>query len=111
MQSVDRTPLELKLEISNPKFLPQLAIKMSKTLYAGFVPQHGMEIVDTEIIFKVKTIPLAGLSSAIYIANPIRNGKWIEGNRKVIGKLFPRDEKQFKESVDFFSKEGWKIEK
>lgn len=108
--SADKFPLELKLEILSPEFLPQLTIKMCKIVYAGFVPQHGMEIVDTEIIFKVRTIALAGLLSARYTANPSRKGKWIEGNRKVTSKLFPKDESQFREAIDFFRKQGWKVE-
>lgn len=108
--SDEKIPLQLSLEISSPQFLPQLTMKLSKILYAGFVPQHGMEIVDTEIIFRVRTIALAGLSAARYTANPSRSGKWIEGNRKVTSKLFPKNETQFREAIEFFKKQGWKIE-
>lgn len=108
--SDEKIPLELQLEIAGSQFLPQSTIRLSKILYAGFIPQHGMEIVDTEIIFQVRTIALAGLSSARYTANPLRNGRWIEGNRRVVGKLFPKDEQQFKEAVDYFAKQGWKVE-
>lgn len=108
--SADKIPLELNLEISSQQFLSESTIKLSKVLYAGFIPQHGMEIVDTEIIFKVRTIALAGLTSARHTANPLKKGKWVEGNRRVTGKLFPKDESQFREALEYFKKQGWKIE-
>lgn len=106
--STDKIPLELTIEISE-KSRP--FIRMTKTLYASFVPQHGMEIMDTEIFFKVRTTALAGLQTLKHTASPLKRGRFVEGSRKVTSKLFPKDEDSFRESVDFFIKQGWKLEK
>jgi len=108
MQNTDRTPLELTIDISLKN---SETLRMVKTVYAGFIPQHGMEVMDTEVFFKVRTTAMAGLSTLRHTATPLRRGKFIEGSRKIISKLFPRDEAQLRESVEFFSKEGWAIER
>lgn len=107
MSSTDRVPLELTLKVTESR---DQEIVLTKTVYAGFVPQHGMEIIDTELIFKVRTIALAGLDTIRHTANPLRKGNWIEGSRKVTSKLFPKNEEQLKESIHFFVKQGWKVE-
>jgi len=106
METSNKTPLELLIDIrvSNSDF-----IKMHKVVYTSFVPQHGMEIMDTELFFRVRTTALAGLQSLKHIAVPLRRGKFIEGNRKVSCKLFPKDEGLLRQSVEFFSKNGWTI--
>lgn len=107
MSSTDRVPLELTLEVVERH---NQTIRLTKTVYAGFVPQHGMEIIDTELIFKVRTMALAGLDSVRHTANPLRKGNWVEGSRKITSKLFPKNEEQLKESIQFFIKQGWKVE-
>lgn len=103
-----KTPLELNIEIFYDK---NQFITLKKTVYTGFVPQHGMEILDTEIFFKVRTTAMAGLQTLKHTASPLRKGRFIEGSRKVTSKLFPKDEGLFRESVEFFTKQGWILEK
>lgn len=108
MQNTDKTPLELNLEI---KMRDSETIHMKKIVYAGFIPQHGMEIMDTELFFKVRTTAMAGLQTLKHTGAPLRRGKFIEGSRKVATKLFPKDEALLREAVEFFFKNGWTIEK
>lgn len=106
--SDEKIPLELSIELFRGD---TSQTRLNKVIYAGFIPQHGMDILDTEIVFRVRTIALAGLHSLIHTASPLRKGKWIEGNRKVTNKLFPKDEQQYREAVEFFTKQGWKVER
>lgn len=108
MQILDKVPLELVIDISLPQ--NREIIKMTKTVYAGFIPQHGMEVIDTEIFFRVRTTANAGLQTLRHSAFPLRRGKFLEGSRRITSKLFPKDEPQLRESVEFFSKQGWTIE-
>lgn len=105
---MEKIPLELNLEIAGKSKFP---IRLTKTLYTGFVPQHGMEVLDTEIFFRVRTTALAGLQTLKHTANPLTNGKWIEGNRRVVTKLFPKDDDEYREAIEFFTRQGWKIER
>lgn len=105
--SDEKIPLELSLELGGNN---KNTIRLNKIIYAGFTPQHGMDIMDTEIVFRVRTIALAGLQALRHTASPLRKGNWIEGSRKVTNKLFPKDEEQYKEALEFFTKQGWKVE-
>ena len=109
METLDKVPLELMIDICPQK--SNEILKMTKLVYAGFVPQHGMEIIDTEIFFRVRTTANAGLQNLRHSGLPLRRGRFIEGNRKITAKLFPKDESQARESVEFFLKQGWKLEK
>lgn len=104
----DKTPLELKIDISVNK---EKSITLYKVLYVGFIPQHGMEVMDTEIFFRVRTTALAGLQTLKHTALPLRRGRFIEGNRRNTSKLFPKNEETLRDSVEFFLKEGWKIDR
>lgn len=108
MQINEKTPLELKLDITVQN---RSIVRLKKVLYAGFIPQHGMELMDTEIFFRVKTMAMAGLQTLKHTAFPLRRGKFIEGNRKIISKLFLKDEASVRESVEYFVKQGWEIER
>jgi len=103
-----KTPLELSIDISLGR---DEIVTLKKTVYTGFVPQHGMEILDTEIFFRVRTTAMAGLQTLKHTASPLRRGKFIEGSRKVTSKLFPKDEGLLRESIQFFVKQGWSIER
>ena len=109
MNSDNKTPLELNIEIvfTNNNID---SIRMHKILYASFVPQHGMDILDTEIFFRVRTTAMAGLQTLKHTASPIRKGRYIEGSRKITSKLFVKNESQCKESIDFFIKQGWVLD-
>ena len=102
-----KTPLELNLYVTSRS---GKTVRLVKTVYAGFVPQHGMEIMDTEIFFRVRTTALAGLQGLRHVAIPLRRGKFIEGDRKITSKLFPKDDALAKESLEFFAKQGWTVE-
>lgn len=103
-----KIPLELNIHITSRS---NETIRLTKILYAGFVPQHGMEIMDTEIFFRVRTTALAGLQTLKHTAVPLRRGKFIEGNRRITSKLFPKDESLVRDSIEFFIKEGWTLER
>lgn len=103
-----KTPLELNIEIV---YVNSEVVKMKKVVYTGFIPQHGMEIMDTEMFFKVRTVAMAGLQTLKHTASPLRRGKFIEGSRMVTAKLFPKDQALVKECVEFFTKQGWIVEK
>jgi len=102
----DKIPLELNMNISLNR---EKTITMNKILYVGFVPQHGMEILDTEMFFRVRTTAMAGLQTLKHTAIPLRRGKFIEGNRKITSKMFPKDEGALRDSIEFFLKEGWNL--
>jgi len=103
-----KIPLELIVEINLANNQP---LKLIKTVYTGFVPQHGMEIMDTEMFFRVRTTAMAGLQTLKHVALPLKKGRFIEGNRKITSKLFPKNDSQARESVEFFMKKGWTLEK
>lgn len=107
MANTDKTPLELSIDIKTKN---SEIVRMQKVVYTGFIPQHGMEIMDTELFFRVRTTALAGLQALKHTATPLRKGKIIEGSRKVTSKLFPKDDGLLREAVEFFSKNGWTIE-
>lgn len=108
MENIDKTPLELSIDIKTKN---SETIRMQKVIYTGFIPQHGMEIMDTELFFRVRTTALAGLQTLKHTAVPLRRGKFIEGSRKVVSKLFPKDDALLREALEFFSKNGWTIER
>lgn len=103
-----KIPLELSIDINYGR---NQYVTLVKTVYAGFIPQHGMEIIDTEIFFKVRTTALAGLQTLRHTATPLRRGKFIEGSRKVTSKLFLKDESLLKESIEYFIKQGWDLDR
>lgn len=107
MEITTKTPLELFIDIRTKN---SEIITMRKTVYAGFIPQHGMEVMDTELFFRVRTTALAGLQTLKHTATPLRKGRFIEGSRKVASKLFPKDEGLLRDAIDFFSRNGWTIE-
>ena len=112
MEKNERIPLELNLEIEMDTNRHIQRVRMTKTVYAGFIPQHGMEILDSEILFRVKTIALAGLQTLKHSATPLRQGRGqIQGSYKVVSKLRPKDEGSLKESIEFFTKKGWNLER
>lgn len=108
METSDKTPLVLFIDI---KTFNNDFIRMKKVLYTGFTPQHGMEVMDTEIFFKVRTTAMAGLQTLKHTAFPLTKGRFIEGNRKITSKFFPKDEGMLNDSINFFSKNGWTIER
>lgn len=107
---MDKIPLELSIEVVGMGQY-KVPTRLTKTLYAGFIPQHGMQILDTEIFFRVTTIALAGLQSLRHTASPLVKNKFVQGDRKVTSKLFPGDDQQFRDSIEFFTKNGWKLER
>ena len=55
METNDKIPLELNLDIELDSSYRNNRVRLVKTVYASFVPQHGMELMDTEIFFRVRT--------------------------------------------------------
>jgi hypothetical protein len=109
METINKIPLELFVDIRSKS--SQKDVRLVKVVYVGFVPQHGMEILDTEVVFKVRTTALAGLQNLKHVAYPLRRGRMIEGNRKIISKMFPKDDALLEDSVSYFIKQGWDIER
>jgi len=103
-----KIPLELSIEVLDGQRYPT---RLTKILYAGFVPQHGMQIMDTEIFFRVKTIVLAGLQTLKHTASPLMKNNFVQGDRKVTSRLFPKNDEQVRESIEFFKKNGWKLDR
>ena len=102
-----KTPIELTLDFHYER---SIAVTMKKTVYAGFTPQHGMDVMDTEIVFRVRTSAMAGLSCLRHTGTPLKRGRFVEGSRKVTSKLFPKNESALRDSVEFFMKQGWTIQ-
>lgn len=107
----DKVPLELVLEIGGINENYNMPTRLVKVLYAGFIPQHGMQVMDTEIFFRVTTIALAGLQGLRHTASPLVKNNFIQGDRKTVLKLFPRNDNEYRDSVEFFIKQGWKVER
>lgn len=103
-----KIPLELSIDIVHGN---NNIITLKKTVYTGFIPQHGMDIMDTEIFFRVRTTAMAGLQTLKHTASPLRRGKFIEGSRKITSKLFPKDDSLLRESIEYFAKQGWSLER
>lgn len=100
-----KTQLELTLEIVNDSHDGLKKIKMRKYLEANFIPQHGMEIVDSGVIFSVKTIALAGLSGLKHVAVP----QQIAQNRHLNKYSRDADEKWINETMKTFKNQGWSV--
>lgn len=107
MQLEEKIPIELSIEINTRDFK---TTRMKKVVYASFVPQHGMSILDTEIVFRVTTQALAGLSGLKFTAFPQRSYGKTEGSKSVTKKLTPLSYNEMEESIEFFLKKGWKAE-
>lgn len=100
--------LELNLEIRIDAYDNKKSIKMRKYLETGFIPQHGMEIIDSGIIFRVKSIALAGLQDLKHIANP--DYKTTHGLLKYAEDS--QDSKTVKwlnDKVNFLKNQGWSV--
>ena len=67
----DKRTIELLMELDVNTPSVSDSAKLTKTVEANFVPQHGMVVMVDEIPFRVKTIALAGLSGLKHVAFPI----------------------------------------
>jgi hypothetical protein len=102
----NKTQLEFLIEIINDTHVGQKRIKLRKYMEAAFVPQHGMEILDSGIIFRVKTVSLAGLSGLMHIAFPIS-----QENKKLILRSKEPNDKWLNEQLETLKKQGWSVVK
>ena len=98
-----KTQLELNLEITNDSHKGLKTVRMRKYMEANFIPQHGMEIIDSGVIFRVKSIALAGLSGLRHVANP----EHIAQNRHLNHRTKEADEKWLASIVNSFKNQGW----
>ena len=73
---------------------------------ASFVPQHGMEILDSGIVFRVKTIPLAGLSGITHVAHPLP-----QENKRLFLRSEQPNEKWLNECLSTLKSQGWSVVK
>lgn len=110
----EKYPIEMEIQLVSKYSGSELHF-LRKTVFANFVPQHGMEIFDSGMIFKVKTIALAGLMGLRYFANLKLNkkDKVPEGDWNSVSKLkidTDNKEKTLEESVKYFKKYGWESE-
>jgi hypothetical protein len=96
--------IELTLEIYNPSHTENLTVKLRKYLLAGFVPQHGMEIPDSGLVFKVRTVAMAGLNEVIFFGVP-------ETKMGLVKRTKIPDTQWLTERVSFFKNQGWSVVK
>lgn len=102
----NKTQLELNLEIRVDAHDNKTAVKMRKYVETGFIPQHGMEIVDSGIIFRVKSIAMAGLQELKHIANPdFRTPQGLTRMSRTA------DTKWLSDKIDSLKKQGWSVVK
>lgn len=101
----DKTQLEFNLEIVEDTRNGLKKVRMKKYMYANFIPQHGMEIVDSGVIFKVKSIALAGLSGLTHVALP----EHIRQNSHLHRRSNHPDEKWLVNLVNSFKNQGWTV--
>lgn len=102
----EKTQLEFSVEIINDTRSGQKRIKLRKYMEAGFVPQHGMEILDSGILFRVKSIPLAGLTGLTHIAYPSP-----QENKRLFLRSEQPNEKWLNECVNSLKVQGWSVVK
>lgn len=102
----NKTQLELNLELRVDSHDNKTAVKMRKYVETGFVPQHGMEIIDSGIAFRVKSIAMAGLQELKHVANPdYRSPQGLVRYTKIT------DEKWLSDKVNSFKNQGWSVVK
>ncbi len=100
-----KTQLELNVDITNDSHKDIKRVRLRKYVEANFVPQHGMEIVDSGVIFQVKTIALAGLSGLKHVAFPSH----ITENRHLFSRTREPNEKWLSDLVNQFKNQGWSV--
>ena len=102
----EKTQLEFLVEIINDTRSGQKRVKLRKYMEAAFVPQHGMEILDSGIVFRVKTIPLAGLSGITHVAHPLP-----QENKRLFLRSEQPNEKWLNECLNTLKSQGWSVVK
>lgn len=100
----DKRTIELLMELDVNTPTVSDSVKLTKTVEANFVPQHGMVVMVDEIPFRVKTIALAGLSGLKHVAFPITT-KGIKFASK--NKDTDKGKEWFQSRVHHFQKLGW----
>ena len=96
--------IELTLEVYNQSRSENIAVKLRKYLLAGFVPQHGMEIPDSGLVFKVRKVAMAGLNEVAFFGVP-------ETNMGLVKRTKIPDAQWLTETVSFFKNQGWSVVK
>jgi hypothetical protein len=102
----NKSQLELNLELRVDSHDMKTTVKMRKYVETGFIPQHGMEIIDSGIAFRVKSIAMAGLQELKHVANPDYRSP--QGLVKITR---APDEKWLNEKVNSFKNQGWSVVK
>lgn len=102
----NKTQLELNLEVRADSHEMKTTVKMRKYVETGFIPQHGMEIIDSGIAFRVKSIAMAGLQELKHIANPDYRSP-----QGLVRITRTHDEKWLNEKVNSFKNQGWSVVK
>lgn len=100
----DKRTIELLMELDVHTPNAADSAKLTKTVEANFVPQHGMVVMIDEIPFRVKTVALAGLSGLKHVAFPITT-KGIKFASK--NKDSDKGREWFQSRVQHFQKLGW----
>lgn len=105
----DKYTIELSLEMRNSADYGYIDnVYLTKNVEANFVPQHGMTIMIDEIPFKIKTIALAGLSGLSHVGYPVKGDWHLDFTTRNVSQ---RSKSQFQDRLNFFLKNGWKINK
>ena len=105
----NKSQLELNLELRVDSHDNKTTVKMRKYVETGFIPQHGMEIIDSGIAFRVKSIAMAGLQELKHVANPDYRSP--QGLVRFTGFTKAPDEKWLSDKVNSFKNQGWSVVK
>jgi hypothetical protein len=109
----DKTQIELQIDLVNYINETKSATdyRLTKTVSANFIPQHGMQIIVDDIIFVIRTIALAGLTGLKFAAAPYKTKYGFVGqNKQVLFRISHSlpDEIWMQERISHFKKLGWK---
>jgi hypothetical protein len=101
----DKREIELNLDLELRAREDNEVLKLTKTVEANFVPQHGMVVMVDEIPFRVKTVALANLSGLKHVAFPVttKGIKFISRNDTEKGKQW------FSSRSEHFKRLGWQL--
>jgi hypothetical protein len=101
----DKREIELNLDLELRAREDNEVLKLTKTVEANFVPQHGMVVMVDEIPFRIKTVALANLSGLKHVAFPVttKGIKFISRNDTEKGKQW------FSSRSEHFKRLGWKL--
>ena len=101
----DKREIELNLDLELRARQDNEVLKLTKTVEANFVPQHGMVVMVDEIPFRVKTIALANLNGLKHVAFPVTT----KGIKFISRTDTEKGRDWFSTRTEHFKRLGWKL--